>query len=376
MRKNNKKRYFRHLQRAGRDEIEILLRRGHKKKDIAEVLGVHKSTISREVNGRKRKDGRYEASTADQKARVKRLNSKYQGMKVEKLGKETQWFIVEGLENCHSPDEIAGRMKMLKMNERAGKDAIYRWLYSVWGQRYCHLLCTKRRRRKSNKKRAKKETIPNRKPLFMRPKSPSLTHTEADTFLSPKRANTKVSGVIMVASSSKLMAGKIIPDLKPETMAEAMREIVALLGPDTLTLDNGLENRQHEEFGAATYFCNPHSPWQKPHVENAIGLLRRWFVPKGTDLSKISNQLLEEYIRILNSKWRKSLGYQSAYEAAIEHDILKTKIPARGQEQRVEKLHLRSEFRSPFCLIYYHIKSILSIPSEKALAVPLDFPCL
>ena len=72
-----------------------------------------------------------------------------------------------------------------------------------------------------------------------------------------------------------------------------------------------------------TYFCNPHSPWQKPLIENSIGLLRRWFLPKGTDLSKVTEEELQKYIYILNHKYRKSLGYKSADEAARERGILK-----------------------------------------------------
>lgn len=338
MRKNKKKRSFRHLEKADRDEIEILLRRGHKKKDIAEVLGVDKSTVSREINKRKRKDDRYEAMSADRKAKAKRLHSKYQGMRVEEFLEETRRFIIDNLEAHRSPDEIAGRMKKLKLEERIGKDAIYRWLYSVWGERYSHLLCTKRRRKKPHREKPKREVIPNRKPIFTRPKGPSLIHAEGDTFLSPRKAQTKISGALVVLPSSKLMRGKIIPDLKPETMAGAVREITSELEPDTLTLDNGLENRSHEKFGVDTYFCNPHSPWQKPHVENAIGLLRRWFVPKGTDLSTVPDEKLRKYISVLNGKWRKSLGYRSAYEVAIESGILKTKSPAETREQQVEKV--------------------------------------
>lgn len=338
MRKNKKKRSFRHLRMADRDEVEILLRKGYEQKDIAQVLGVNRSTVSREINGRKRKDGRYEAKTADHKARVKRLYSKYQGMRVEELPQDTRGFIIRGLEAKRSPDEIVGRMKQLGITPRVGKDAIYRWLYSVWGERYCYLLCTKRRRRKHHKEKTKREVIPNRKPLSMRPKRHGLIHAEGDTFLSPRRAHTTVSGAMVVLAASKLMFGKIIPDMKPETMAGAVREVTAGRAIDTLTLDNGLENRSHERFGANTYFCDPHAPWQKPHVENAIGLLRRWFVPKGTDLSTVSNETLREYIHILNGKWRKSLGYRSAYEVAMEHDILKTKSPAQRQEQQVERV--------------------------------------
>jgi IS30 family transposase len=84
------------------------------------------------------------------------------------------------------------------------------------------------------------------------------------------------------------------------------------------------ENREHLKMGIATYFCDPHSPWQKPHVECNIGLIRRWFIPKKTDLRKIDDIQLQEYLHILNNKYRKSLGYRNAYEVAFEHSIIKS----------------------------------------------------
>lgn len=114
-------------------------------------------------------------------------------------------------------------------------------------------------------------------------------------------------------------------------MKEAMQDVVASINADTCTFDNGIENRDHEEFGVPTYFCNPHSPWQKPHVENNIGLTRRWFLPKGTDLTDVTQEELDEYATILNNKYRKSLGYRSALEAASARGILKEKsVSQRG----------------------------------------------
>ena len=73
---------FRHLNLFDRDRIESLWKKGFSKVDIAGVLDVHKSTVSREIRKRVREDGKYSATTAEHKAGIKRSDSKYQGMKI------------------------------------------------------------------------------------------------------------------------------------------------------------------------------------------------------------------------------------------------------------------------------------------------------
>src|SRR3989344_1902462 len=132
---------FRHLDFKARDRLEALRRAGHSQTEIAEVLGVNKSTISRELAKRKMQNGEYRASNAEHKAQVKRSRSKFQGMKIEKY----PWLrkhIVSELKEFQSPDGIAGRMKEKRWPIRVSGDAIYRWLRSVYGQHYCKYLCT------------------------------------------------------------------------------------------------------------------------------------------------------------------------------------------------------------------------------------------
>jgi transposase, IS30 family len=319
-----KPRKYCQLDDFARDRIEALLRSGHKKVEISQVLGVHKSTISREMR-RSRKDGRYCAKTASHKARVKRCHSKYQGMRVESLPATTVNWIIEQLKNKRSPDEIAGRMRECQMEPRVSKDAIYHWLYSVWGQKYCQYLCTRRYRKKPQREKIKREMIPNRRGLAERPVGSNLIHAQVDTFVSPKKFKTTASAVLIVEKSSKLIRGGRIPNLKPSVMAQAVRESMYDLTLDTLTGDNGIENRNHEDFGVPTYFCDPHAPWQKPLVEQSIGLLRRWFIPKGTDLRCVSDEKLQKYMNIINNKWRRSLNYKSALEVAEGRGIIKRK---------------------------------------------------
>lgn len=325
--KKIKRKKFKHLDQFDRDRIEALLKAGHLQKEIAEILKVDKGTISREIKKHKRKNGYYDSLVANHKALVSRLSSKYQGMKIEKCP-ELRKIIIKYLEDKQSPDAIAGRIKEDKIFPCISTKSIYRWLYSAFGQGYCRLLCTKRYNKKKQKRKSKREMISDRISFELRPKEG--IHAEGDLFVSSKNSNTQRSGAVIVIPEAKLILGTMIPNKRPSVMTEAVRSLNTKVNINDILMDNGIENRDHKNFGIPAYFCDPHSPWQKPHVEQAIGILRRWFIKKKTNLDMISEEELQSYLHVLNNKWRKSLGYKSAYEVAIEKGILKTKISLSG----------------------------------------------
>ncbi len=319
-----KRKLFTHLNQSKRDRLEIMLKAKVRQKDIAAVLKLHPSTISREKK-RRRRNGYYDSETAEHKASIKRSNASYKGRKIEG-DKMLREHIINELKQKRSPDEISGRMKKEKMPFYIGKDAIYAWLYSVFGQQYCKYLCTKQYRRRKQKRKLRREMIPDRVSLKQRPVLGE--HIEGDLFVSPSKLGTSVSGALFCVESTQLLVGMIVPDRRPASFMVAVHTRVLPLGVNDLTLDNGIENRYHALFGISTYFADPHAPWQKPHVENNIGLLRKWFVPKGTDLRTLPDGVLQGYLNVLNHKYRKSLGYMSAYEASLQRGIIQ-EIPKR-----------------------------------------------
>ena len=156
-----------------------------------------------------------------------------------------------------------------------------------------------------------------------RPDTEGLVHTEGDLFVSPRTSLSKTCGLLIVEKESKLLAGSIVINKSARVIVPAMRRATTAVGADTCTLDNGIENIVHREFGVDTYFCDPGTP---PRVEGSIGLVRRWFIPKGTDLDTVSNETYRSQLHLLNHKYRKSLGYRSVYENALERGIIK-KVP-------------------------------------------------
>jgi IS30 family transposase len=279
--------------------------------EIAAVLKVDKGTISREISKRKRKNGLYEATTAQQKADQKRRLAKYQGMKVEQNA-DLKSYIVSQLESGQSPDAISGRMKQEQKTFFASKNAIYAWLYSVWGQRYCPLLCTKQYRPRTQKGGVPKRQMISNRISFRDCIVP--IRSEADQAVSSK--NTAAIAVAVIRESKLLVATKV-PNHTPLAMKCAMRRLNRRADLGQTIADNGIENKHHEDWGMPVCFADPHAPWQKPLVEQSIGLLRRWFFPKKTtDWNVVSASQLSAAIFLLNRKYRKSLGYRSAYEVA------------------------------------------------------------
>src|SRR3989338_5078741 len=209
---------YKHLNQSARDRIEVLLEAGHTQTEIASVLKVNRSTISREIQNRKRMDDRYDADLADHKAYVKRVYSKYQGMKIEGNDK-LRTHVISELKLKRSPDEIAGRL-----NQDAGwcvvnHKAIYKWLYTVYVDRYCHLLCTKRRKvKKQDPNKQVRNMIPNLVSIHAIKRN--LIQCEGDTFVSPKRYKTTASVAVVVDKASKLILSKKIPSLKPKVMVD------------------------------------------------------------------------------------------------------------------------------------------------------------
>lgn len=218
-------------------------------------------------------------------------------------------------------------MKLERKPFYAGKDAIYRWLYSARGQKYTKYLCTRRYKPRKQRRKGKRHMIPNRLSIDQRPKGATnktrYKHFEVDTAVAPKKVGNNEAIAIATEIKSKFIVANKLMNLSNDEMTRAVLGFTRKANMLTLTGDNGIENRGHELWKTPTYFANPHSPWQKPLVESSIGLLRRWFYKKGTDWSKVSEKELQKAIDILNNKYRKSLGYKSAMEVALEHDILK-----------------------------------------------------
>nr|WP_203218107.1 IS30 family transposase [Nocardia terpenica] len=143
-------------------------------------------------------------------------------------------------------------------------------------------------------------------------------HWEGDLIVG--KDNGSAIGTLVERSTRYVMLVHLPQGRGAEQMRDALQRTVTTLPPHlmrSLTWDQGSELAEHHQFSIATdipvYFCDPASPWQRGSNENTNGLLRQYF-PKGTDLSQHTSEHLEAGAAELNSRPRKTLGWDTPAE--------------------------------------------------------------
>jgi IS30 family transposase len=125
----------------------------------------------------------------------------------------------------------------------------------------------------------------------------------------------------LVERTSRFVALVHLPDgRQPAQVRDALIQSVSTLPTQlrrSLTWDQGSEMALHKQFSTATdmpvFFSDPGSPWQRGSNENTNGLLRQYF-PKGTDLARCTREELDAVAAELNSRPRKTLGWETPAE--------------------------------------------------------------
>jgi transposase, IS30 family len=319
------------LTKGERFELAILKGKRYSSREIGKVMERSPSTISRELRRNVlKKTGEYVPLKAHHKSYVRKKYSRFEWKKINH-NKELKEFIIESLKKHWNPDEISGYMKANNLPFYASKTAVYEWLYSTQGSPYCKYLYSKRYAKKRRKKKTKRDMIPNRVGIERRSVSANdrsrYGHLEADTLVSGKSG----SGAILVAIDRKSRYVRLekLTSLKPQETVDTLKGITKEMSALSMTLDNGIENKYHQQLSVSTYFCNPYSSWQKGSVENVNKMIRR-YIPKGTSISKVPESYTKLVEEKINKKPRKILGYKSAYDVMVKRRLLGTSVAIQG----------------------------------------------
>jgi transposase, IS30 family len=324
---------YKQLTQPEREQIAGLLSEGYSLGDIAKTLSRNKGTISRELARNSAPEyRRYTPCRAHARACERKITANTH----ERLKNDfIRQYVMDGLEQGWSPEQIAGRIRIDHPGYSVNHEAIYQYIYHPQNPSRLEMInqlrrAHKKRRNKSIGRKVRKTKIPNRIPIEARPKSVEnrrrYGHWEGDSMVSRK---SKAALNTLAERKSRLV---LITKLPRKGAAETNKAIVNRLkklpagGRQTLTLDNGTENAKHEQLSATLgikcYFAHPYASWERGTNENLNGLIR-WYLPKGTDFSKITPEQIAQIEYLLNSRPRKCLGYKTPLEVAASSVALR-----------------------------------------------------
>ncbi len=300
------------LTREERYQISALVKAGHSQKEIAEILGRSKSTISRELRRNRGLRG-YRPKQANRLALARR-----QGKARPRIDEHTWAQVEQLLREEWSPEQISGWFELTGVAPIS-----HEWIYQRvlqdkrrGGALYRHLRCQKGRRKRygSYERRGR---LTNRVSIEERPmvveRRSRLGDWELDTIVGKGQRQALVS---LTERKSRLALIAKVPTKGAQGVMEA---VIGLLRPladrvYTITSDNGKEFARHEEIaealGAAYYFAHPYASWERGLNENTNGLIRQYF-PKGSEFGPITDEQVQRVIDKLNNRPRKCLGFKT-----------------------------------------------------------------
>ncbi len=317
---------YTNLTSTERDLLAVWKAEGVSNKECGRRLGRSTSTIGRELkrNGWK---GVYVAIHAQGLADKREQKSAYS--KEELKNPDVYEYVTERLRDGWSPDQIAGKLKLEHKKDTywwITAETIYRWIYKEeqvkcdqpW---YEYLRRKQKKRKKYNGRKVHRSHIPDRVSIHKRPKvidkRREFGHWEGDTI----EGKGHKDGIhTEVERMSRKILGKKVEHITSEVTVEAQKQLfIAVPKParKSTTLDNGKETHLHFQLrtglGMETYHADPYSSWQRGTNEHGNWHLRYYF-PKGTNFSDVSEEELQEVIEEINDRPRKILGYLSANE--------------------------------------------------------------
>jgi len=302
--------------------------------ECAKRLSRHPSTIGRELSRNGMVKWNKELFYEPLHAQAWSIERKEKAWKTKHplKNKQIYCYIIEKLKSGWSPEQIAGRLKIDYLNDpvfQIHHETIYRYIYASKNKEkklWEYLRRKQIRRRKKIGRKAHRVRIPDRISIHDRPNEVLerviIGHWEGDTIVGKGRANglhttyERVSSLIRFERMNRLTANESV---------KAQYKIYSPLPQDmrkTITLDNGSEHVDHiklkETLGIKTYFADPYSAYQRGGNENA-NLWIRYYFPKGTDFSTISNEDLKDVEWELNNRPRKRLGFKKPLEVFNNH---------------------------------------------------------
>lgn len=317
--------HYKQLSVEQRYQIEALLKKKHKQKEIAAVLGVSPSTISRELGRNTPCRGlealNYRASNAQRRTDLRHRHKP----KAHRFTLPMKQVIRSWLENEKYSPELISVLGKKQYGDFVSHETIYQW---IWACKRSHRrqdqldrklylgLRHNPRRQKRGRRHDKRGAIPHRVMIDKRPKivekRKRLGDLEVDLMIGSKHRSAIL--VSLDRSTLKVRLRKLRSKESSEIKSVLIRAYRNEKWIKTITFDNDSAFMQHHQIGkvlgANTYFTRPYTSQDKGSVENRIGILRRFF-PKKSDLSLITAAHLKQVENKLNNRPVRKFNYKT-----------------------------------------------------------------
>jgi IS30 family transposase len=294
---------------------------GTSNKTIAKRLSRDPTTIGREIKRNGWSSDNYEPLHAHNRANY-RLMKRSHGKPPLKNSK-IYAYVLKRLRQGWSPEQISGRLKKDHPKDDSwhiSHETIYAYIYHPdnKGKKLWEYLRRgqKKRRRKTGRK-VHRVRIPDRISIHDRPKEVNQRkipgHWEGDSIVGKGKKtglHTEYERVTSLIRFERLNG--VTADQTLKAMRKIFNPFPKKLKKST-TLDNGLEMTKHSQTGIQAYFADPYASYQRGGNENA-NLWIRYYFPKKTDFSTISDQDLKVVEWELNNRPRKRLNFSTPQE--------------------------------------------------------------
>ena len=311
-----------------RARMAALAAEGKTDSEIARAIGVHRSTVGREL-ARNSSKGVYDPGKAQLMAEKRARRPKERRLDGNH---ELRTYVVNALTLRWSPEQISRRIRADFPDNgsmRISHETIYQALYVQGKGELRHELGVELALRSGRRRRKPRSRLPRRadKPwvegarISDRPAEAADRaipgHWEGDLVIGGDMSSCLIT-LVERRSRTLLMSRLLVHDA--QTVEERMVQMAAGLPAElskSITWDQGSEMACVADFELATdfkvYFCDPHSPWQRPTNENTNGLIREFF-PKGTSFSEVTDEEVAHAQWLLNNRPRKVLGWKTPIE--------------------------------------------------------------
>jgi len=307
---------YKQLTLEKRYQISALKKLGKNQSYIANEIGVHRSTVSRELSRNSLPN--YSAEAAHVTARIRH---KKKPRKI-RLTQPIKVYIGQKLKEHWSPQQISGRL-LVDKNLSISHETIYQYIYKSLRQGGTLYKNLRHQNKKYTRRSSQYKTRGQIKGRISIEERPSIVDTysrigdvEIDTVIGKGH---KGAIVTIVDRKSKFSLFKIVDSKHALPVKNALIDLMHPIKDHihTVTSDNGKEFSFHKDVSDALdcgfYFCHPYRSCERGLNENTNGLLRQYF-PKGTDFTKITDKQIVQAQEHLNHRPRKSLGYKTPFE--------------------------------------------------------------